>query len=111
MNMVFSPIPDYGFDDNFNNLTNASFDPVNMTAVAVTPYTDILGSVFYGLLFAGFFGMVWMRQEDITMPALLGLIIGGSIWSFMPGDWTSMAMSLTVVSFGGLMYSIVKGKN
>ncbi len=109
--MVLSPIPDYGLDDNFNNLTNSTLDPVNMTAVAVAPYTDIMGNIFYGILFSMVFGMIWMRQEDITMPALLGLIIGGSIWGLMPGDWTSMAMSLTVVSFAGLMYSLIKGRN
>lgn len=109
--MVLSPIPDYGLNNSFNNFTNSSLDPVNMTAVAVSPYTAIMGSIFYGLLFSMIFGMIWMRQEDVTMPAFLGLIIGASLWGLMPADWTSMAMSLTVVSFAGLMYSLIKGRN
>jgi len=109
--MTLAPIPDYDFDRHFNNLTNTSLDPINMSTVASAPYTDLFGSVFWGILFSLIFIMIWIRQEDVTIPAILGLIIGSSLWAFMPGDWISFAMSLTVVSFAGLMYSLLKGRS
>jgi len=103
-------IPDYNFNKNFDNLTNASLDPTNMSSVASSIYTDIIGTVFWGFLFAIIFIMIWMRQEDITIPSLLDLIIGASLWSFMPPEWVQMAMSLTVISFAGLVYSLLQGR-
>jgi len=109
--MALPPIPDYQFDKNFANLTNSSLDPVNLSAVASAPYTDIIGNIFWGVIFSLIFIMIYLRQEDVTIPSILGLIIGGSLWVFMPADWVSMAMSLTVVSFFGLMYSLIRGRS
>lgn len=108
--LAISEIPDYGFDRYFGNLTNSSFNVSNLTSVASSPYTNLFGNIFWGILFAIIFIMIWVRQEDVTIPSLLGLIIGGSIWYLMPEDWVAMAMSLTVVSFAGLMYSLIKGR-
>ena len=105
------PATNYNFTKNFNNFSNTSLDPINMTQVASAPYTDVLGAVFWGIVFSVIFIMIWMRQEDITIPSIVGLLIGGSLWAFMPGYWVSIAMSLSVVSFAGLMYSILKGRS
>lgn len=110
MTSSLATIPDYGFDKNFNNLTNSNFDPTNMSQVASSPFTDIVGNVFWGFIFVVIFIMLWLRSEDITIPALLGLIIGGSLWTMMPPEWTQMAASLTVISFAGLIYSLIKGR-
>lgn len=109
--MTFPPIGNYSFDRNFNTLLNSNMSISNLTSVGAAPYTDIFSSVFWGILFSIIFIMMWIRQEDVTMPSLLGLIIGGSIWSLMDPAWVSMAMSLTVVSFAGLVYSLLKGRN
>jgi hypothetical protein len=104
------PIQDYDFDKHFGNFSNSSLDPMNMTVVGSAPYVDVIGVAFYGVLFATIFIMLWLRQEDITIPLLLGFIIGGSLWIFMPQDWVAVAMSLTAVSFAGLMYYLLKGR-
>lgn len=104
------PAMTYDFDKNFNNFTNTTLDPTNMTRVASAPYIDVLGSSFWGVVFSIIFIMMFMRQEDATIPTLVGFLIGGSLWAFMPSEWTAMAMSLTVISFAGLMYSIIKGR-
>lgn len=108
--MTLPPITNYSFDRNFDNLTSSNLSLNNLTSVGAAPYTDIMGSVFWGFLFSMIFIMIWIRQEDITIPALLGLLIGGSMWTLMPADWVAFAMSLTIVSFAGLVYSLVKGR-
>ena len=103
-----SPIPDYDFDKHINDITNSNFDLSNITRLGAAPYEDIMGSIFWGVLFALIFGIMWISMEDITIPALLGFMIGGSMWYLMPADWVQMAMSLTVISFSGLVYSYFK---
>lgn len=107
---AISAIPDYNFDAHFDNLTDSNLNPTNMSKTAAMPYTDLLGSIFWGILYSAIFIMIWLRQDDVTIPSLLGLIIGASLWASMPSDWTSMAMSLTVVSFAGMLYSIFKAR-
>ena len=109
--LALGQIPDNNFDAHFDELIAAELNPTNMSAVATLPFTDIFGNVFWGILFAALFIFIWMRSEDVTIPSILGLIIGGSLWALMPADWTSMAMSLTVVSFGGIMYSLIRGRS
>lgn len=103
-----TPIPDYNFDKNFNNLTQSNLTLSNVTRLGALPYEDILGSIFWGLVFTIIFAILWITMEDITIPALVGLICGGSIWYLLPGEWVSVGMSLTVVSMAGLIYSYLK---
>lgn len=107
---ALSAIPDYNFDANFDNLTNSEIEPQNLSKVSSSAYTDVLGSVFWGIIYGLVFIVIWMRQKDVTIPSILGFIIGATLWSSMPADWTSMAMALTVVSLAGLMYTILKGR-
>lgn len=104
------PTTTYVFDSHFTNMSNTSLDPAKMTTVAASPYVDILGSIFWGIVFAVVFLMIFLRSEDVTIPSLLGLLIGSSLWLYMPSDWTAMAMSLTVVSMAGIMFSLIKGR-
>jgi uncharacterized membrane protein YccF (DUF307 family) len=103
-----SQLPDYNFDRHTNELMTNNFTLENLTSLGSAPYTDILGSVFWGLLFGILFVVMWISTEDITIPAIVGMLIGASIWGLMPGEWTQAAMSLTVVSFAGIVYSILK---
>lgn len=110
---ITSPVPavaDYDFDKNFDNLTDTGLEPEKLSNVGSAPYTDMMGNIFWGFLFAMIFVMIWIRQEDVTLSCMLGLIIGSSVWAFMPEDWTAMAMSLTVISFAGIVYSLLRGR-
>ena len=104
-------IPDYNFDAHYNELVSAELNPTNMSAVGASAFTDRISNIFWGILFAAIFLIMWIRQEDVTIPSLVGMIIGGSLWALVPADWVSMAMSLTVVSFAGLVYSLLKGRS
>lgn len=101
-------LPDYDFNRHVNDLQTNNFSLENLTTLGAAPYTDIFGSVFWGILFTVLFVIMWISTEDITIPAIVGMLIGASIWGLMPGEWTQAAMSLTVVSFAGIIYSILK---
>jgi len=101
-------IPDYDFDRHLTSLNSSNMSLQSIVRLGAAPYEDLMGSVFWGVLFALIFGIMWISMEDITIPALLGMIIGSSIWYLLPPDWTQFAMSLTVISLTGLVYSYLK---
>lgn len=104
-------VANHDFDAHFNELITSNFNLSNMTSVGAAPYTDVFGQIFWGFIFSLIFVMLWIRQEDVTIPSLLGFVIGGSIWTLMPPEWVSFAMSLTVISLFGIAYSLIKGRN
>lgn len=105
-----SPITGYNFSSHIDAFIADDLNISQMSETAVLPYTDIMGGIFWGIVFAGVFGIIWLRQEDITIPSILGLIIGISIWSYMPATWVQAANALMVVSIFGIIYSIAKTK-
>ena len=108
---LVTQITDYQFDTHTEELSN---NGLNITETATTipkAYTDVVGTIFWGVVFGFIFVMMWLRQEDITIPSIVGLLIGASLWSLMPPDWVSFAYSLTIVSFAGLVYSLLKTKS
>ena len=109
--VLLTAIKDYDFDKNFSDIGTSELNPVNLSRIGASPYVSgIFGSVFWGIIFALIFIMIWSRQKDVTIPSILGLIIGLSLWSFMPADWVSMASSLSIISFFGIMYTLIKGR-
>lgn len=103
-----TPIPDYDFDKHFTNLSQSNFSLDNMTTLGAATYEDKMGAIFWGVLFALIFGVMWITTEDITIPSIIGMLIGGSIWSLFPADWVPVAMSLFVVSMAGLIFAYLK---
>ncbi len=109
--VLLAAIKDYDFDKNFSDIGTSELNPVNLSVIGASPYVNgAIGSIFWGVIFALIFIMIWMRQEDVTIPSILGLIIGLSMWSMMPKDWVSMASSLSIISFFGIMYTLIKGR-
>lgn len=103
---------DYNFSENTQELIDANLDPVNVSATTVKPYTSRLGTnIFWGIFFACIFGFIWLKQEDITLPSMLGILIGATIWSMMDAQFVAMAQSMLVVSLAGLVYSIIKPRS
>ena len=109
--VLLTAIKDYDFDKNFSDIGTSELNPTNLSIIGASPYVNgAIGSILWGVIFAIIFVMIWMRQEDVTIPSILGLIIGLSIWSMMPKDWASMASSLSIISFFGIMYTLIKGR-
>lgn len=107
---ALAAVSDYNFESNFAELEDSQLELTNTSKVAVKPYTDVMGTIFWGILYALIFAIIWIRQQDITIPALLGLLIGAFLWGAMPEDWRAVGMSLTVISFAGIMFTLIRGR-
>ena len=107
-----SPFEEKNFSKNYEELKDSKFNMSNLANILPKTYTDLMleTRIFYGIFFGVIFLAIWIRQEDVTLPALLGMIIGGSIWYFLPGEWMKLAQSLFIVAFACLVYALIKGR-
>jgi len=100
------------FGKNFEELKESKFNITRLAAVLPKTWTDVIleTRIFYGMFFGMIFLALWIRQEDVGIPALLGMLIGGVLWYWLPPEWMNLVQSLFVVSFAALVYSALKGR-
>ena len=114
MNFTLSPlereIEDRNFSDEYKEIEG---DELNMTKLAEaipTVFTGLMGDVFFAILFGAIFLSYWIRQEDVTLPSLLGMVIGGSMLFLLPPSFKHMSYILLIISLAGIMYGILKSR-
>ena len=83
------------------------------------PFVDLFGggetglAILVGLLFGGYFVLMFLRQEDVAIPTILGLIFGGMImigtyFGPIPPEFVQIGYALMIVSVVGIGYSIFR---
>jgi hypothetical protein len=83
------------------------------------PFVDSFGggetglAILVGLLFGGYFVLMFLRQEDVAIPTILGLIFGGMIltgtyFGPIPPEFVQIGYALMIVSVVGIGYSIFR---
>lgn len=109
------PTPD--FSKHYEELEEAKFNLTKLVVVIPKTYTDLIEgtrenalALFTGVLFALIFIGIWIRQEDVGIPAILGMLLGGVLWALLPEEFTKIAYSLLIVSLGSLIYTLIKGR-
>ena len=88
--------------------TDWSFE--SLLAIIPVPYTDLMGNIFWGIIFGGAFLVLWNRTHTIIIPSLFGMISGGLMWNVMPAEWVSIGSAMFYVSIGGFLYGIIIGR-
>ena len=107
-----TPIPDQDFDKHFEELEETRFNISKLASVIPKTYTDLMleSHLFFGLFWGILFLALWIRQEDITIPCFLGMIISASVFVLLPPEWMVTAQMLFVISFAGMIYMLLRGK-
>jgi len=108
-------IPTYNFSINYDELESSKFNVTKVALVVPKSYTmptvgDIGEYIFYGLFFGVIFLAMWIRSEDVLIPALLAMITSATIMAFLPAVWLKLAQSLFAVAIMGVIYSLVRGR-
>ena len=107
-----SSFPTKNFGKHYIELRKSKFGMAKLAEVLPKTYTDMMleSRIFYGLFFGLIFMSIWIRTEDVVLPALLGMTIGASIFVFLPAEWMKLAQSLFIVSLSAAVYSLIKGR-
>ena len=109
---ALTPFEEKNFGKNYDELRESKFNISTLATVLPKTYTDMMlqSNIFFGLFFGLIFMVIWIRQEDVVIPALLGMVIGASIFVFLPPTWMKLAQSLFIVSLAAAIYSLIKGR-
>ena len=109
---TLTPFGEKDFDKNYEELKESKFNISSLAEILPKTYTDMMlqSNIFFGLFFGLIFMALWIRSEDVVLPALLGMSIGASIWIFLPPTWMKLAQSLFIVSLAAAIYSLIKGR-
>jgi len=86
-------------------------DTINWTGLISTiggAYTSILGPLAYTLIFSIPFLMMWITQRDMTLPGLVGVLLGLFIIVRLPAEFHLVAVTFIAISIVAVVYSLVK---
>jgi len=95
-----------------DDLTDISTElNVTLWASALSePYKDRMGMTFFGIIFILPFIAMWIRGSNTIIPSILGMILGGFIWAYMPEKFVHMAYLFIIISIAGVIYGIFRQK-
>ena len=92
--------------ENFS--TNTSWD--SFSDMVQSAYTDVWGKAFYLFIFGVPLLMLWIRQENVIIPTVLGMIIGVAGFSFLPPEYRYTSVMFLALSFAGIIFLIYKSR-
>lgn len=75
-------------------------------SATVAPYTVTLGNYFYLFLWLMVFSALWIRQGSITLPSVLGLVLGGSVIGMLPEEYRVYSIALIALGAIAVLYLI-----
>jgi hypothetical protein len=60
----------------FWNTTPTFFEPVALVTAVFMPFTDVLGTAFWFMIWGVFLAAIMIRTGDVVMPAVIGILTG-----------------------------------
>lgn len=93
-----------------DNLVESNWDFDTLLVVIPSPFVDLMGSIFYGIIIGGAFILLWARTKKIVIPALFGILSGGVLWNILPPSWVAFGSTLFYISIAGFLYGIIVGR-
>lgn len=92
------------------NETTEGVDFLGIKDAAEEPYTAALGSLFFALIFALPFVMQWIRQGNMAIPAVLGIILGGIMLTKTPAEYHIAAVAFIALSVLAVVWGVIKDR-
>ncbi len=72
------------------------------------PFIYILGRLFYLILFVLPYGLMWMKQQSLTIPVVLSLFLGSLFIGFVPEQYKNVILIAIALSYGYNLYMITR---
>ena len=87
-----------------------SINMSGLTSAIPAFYTGAVGSIFWLFLFGLPFVAIWIKSESVIIPTILGFMISGSMFFFLPIEYQGAAQILFYISLAGLLFSFFKSR-
>lgn len=115
---VITPQPQTTFGMGLDNITNSQFDVFVIGGESIQGYFWLVPdfpTIVWALLFFGIYVGLWMRERDLVVPIIIGLITGTFLMFNdtglnlgLPPEFISMAQAMTYAALAGIILSLVK---
>jgi hypothetical protein len=69
-------------------------------------YTDLMGNLALVIIFAIPFILMWLMQSDLTIPGIIGIILGGFLFLFLPAEWHMAPVAFIALSIVAIIYGL-----
>lgn len=99
-----------GIFGDHTTITNesAAIDWSAIFSIVGDAYTGTMGKMALIVIFAIPFLMMWITQRDMTLPGLVGLLLGLYILVMLPADMVRVAIVFIAMSITAVVYSLLK---
>ena len=103
------PVNDSGF---YNFIQQMAPDGGGMPNIegmlmqAVKPYTDQIGAFFYVILFGVPYLILWLKQKNLIVPSIIGILFGAWMLVKVPAAYTMPAVALLALIVAGGLYGL-----
>jgi hypothetical protein len=87
-----------------------SINMSGLTSAIPAFYTGAVGSLFWLFMFGLPFVAIWIKSESVIIPTILGFMISGSMFFFLPIEYQGAAQILFYISLAGLLFSFFKSR-
>lgn len=78
---------------------------------SMNPFEELMGKSVYIILFLLPFGLMWKRQEFMTIPVVVSMIIGCIIIGFIPEQYKTFIILMIILSFAVNLYMLGRDRN
>lgn len=92
------------------NETTEGVDWLDMKDAAERPYTDLIGPLFYVIVFAIPFLMQWLRQGSMAVPAAIGIILSGIMMTKTSAEYHLAAIAFIALSILAVVWGVIKDR-
>jgi PKD repeat protein len=92
------------------NETTEGVDWLGIKDAAERPYTDLIGPLFYVIVFAIPFLMQWLRQGSMAVPAAIGIILGGIMLAKTSAEYHLAAIAFIALSILAVVWGVIKDR-
>ena len=103
-------------DKNYSKPFEDTFGTMNFSILQISDGVQavfnnaIPAGLFYLFIFGMFFVGIYIRQGDVAIPALLGIILSPAIWTFVPMEYQGVTFWLLALSVGGILAAVFKSR-
>lgn len=112
------PQPQTTFSAGIDNITSSQYDIAVIAHESIQAYFWAVPSfptIVWALLFFGIYIGLWIRERDLVVPVILGLITGSFVMFNdaglqlgIPVEFQQIAQGLTYAALAGIMLSLIK---
>ena len=98
-------------DTSYQMLLDSIDYPPNMEdfgKAMASPFVQMLGVIFYLFIFGIPLLMMYIRQDNMTLPTTLLLLFGSIIIFMLPPQWQIIAGALMTLGFVGILFKLYK---